>query len=69
MSDLAEFLLDIVLNLIDVFGAWRFCVCLLSGVALAGLVYWQIANRTVGLALSIPLVLMGIVTGLFWEYR
>jgi len=44
MSDLAEFLLDIILNLIDVFGTWRFCVCLLSGVALAGLVYWQVAN-------------------------
>jgi len=69
MSDLAEFLLDIVLNLIDVFGAWRFCVCLLSGVALAGVVYWQIANRTAGLALGIPLVLMGIVIGLFWQYR
>ena len=69
MSDLAEFLLDIILNLIDVFGAWRFCVCLLFGVALAGLDYWQVANRTVGLALSIPLVLTGIVTGLVWEYR
>jgi hypothetical protein len=69
MSDLAEFLLDILLNLVDVFGAWRFFVCLLSGIALAGFVYWQVANRTVCLALSIPLVLMGIAAGLFWEYR
>lgn len=67
MLEILEFILELVLNLVDWERYWRFGLCVVGSIALAAVIYAAIASRSVCLGLSVPIVLGGVGGGIFWE--
>jgi len=47
---------------------WRFELCLVVSLALAGLVYLFFADKSVGCRISFAVVTVGGITGLIWQW-
>jgi hypothetical protein len=73
MSDLLEFLLNVVLEILcgylDFAENWRFYVPLLGSFAVVALIMWRVTDSGAEFALSVPVVATGIVAGLAWEIK
>ena len=65
MLDLIEF----ICGIFDFLTAWRFYVCLILALAMVGLIYWLVPDPGLRLPVSIPVVVVGIGSGLFWQWR
>jgi len=61
--------LEFIGGIFEVLTWWRFYLCLLLSVALVGLIYWLGPDRTLCLPLAIPVVVLGIGTGIVWQWR
>lgn len=61
--------LEFISGIFEVLAWWRFYVCLLLSVALVGLIYWLVCDRTLCLPLVIPVMVAGIGTGIIWQWR
>ena len=48
---------------------WRFELCVLVSLALAGLVYLLVADRSAGCRISIAVAIVGGMTGFVWQWR
>ena len=64
MWDIIEF----ISGIFEVLGWWRFYLCLLLSLALVGLIYWLMPDRSLRL-LSVPVAVVGIATGIVWQWR
>lgn len=62
-------ILEFICGIIDLLASWRFYVCLLLALALVGLIYFLIPDRGVCLGLSIPVVVIGMGSGIYWQRR
>jgi hypothetical protein len=69
MWDVLGFILECIFEAPELFEYWRFCLPVLAAVALAALIHWRIANDGAQLALSAPVLLAGISTGIVWQIR
>ena len=69
MTELLELVLELVLDSVAFFWAWRLYLCLLGSLAVVGGVCELIPDAPVGGVLSIPVVAAGVVGGLVWEHR
>jgi hypothetical protein len=69
MWDLFEILASGLFELMEFFFGWRFYVAVFVALAVIALIYSTIDNRTACLALSIPIGLAGLVTGIAWQSR
>jgi hypothetical protein len=47
---------------------WRFELCLVVSLALAGLVYLLVADRSVAWRLALGVVILGGIAGLIWQW-
>ncbi len=72
MSDLLEFLLNAVLEVVctvlDGWVGWRFYLPLLGSVGIAALIYWLTPGSGIGV-LAPPVLLTGVATGIIWQVR
>jgi hypothetical protein len=66
---LLEFMLEVLLNSLDLWAGWRFLLPLVTSLGMVGLICWTVSNSTVRLALSVPVVLVGALAGLVWQIR
>ncbi len=73
MSDLLEFVLECVLDILcsvlDFETAWRFFLPVLSALAGVALIHRCVTNSGAQLVLSAPVVLAGVATGILWQAR
>jgi len=65
MWDFVEF----ISGIFEILAWWRFYLCLLVSLALVGLVYWLVPDRSLCLPLSIPVAVVGIGAGIVWQWR
>jgi len=61
--------LEFISGIFEFLAWWRFYLCLLLSLALVGLVYWLVPDRSLCLPLSIPVAAIGIGTGMVWQWR
>jgi hypothetical protein len=69
MTELLELALDLVCGAAEFIWAWRFYLCLMCSLAVAGGICWLVGDDTVQVILSIPVVAAGVIAGLVWEHR
>jgi hypothetical protein len=62
-------LLELISGIGELLCSWRFYLCLFLTVAVIGLIYWLIPDQAVCLAISIPVAVIGIGTGIVWQIR
>ena len=62
-------LLELISGIGELLCSWRFYLCLFLSFAVVGLVYWLIPDRSICLAVSIPVAVIGLVTGIVWQIR
>lgn len=60
---------DLVAGLIGAFVSWRFYLCLLLGVALAGAIFHFFGNTPFAWCGAVPVFISGLLLGFFWELR
>ena len=48
---------------------WRFELCVIVSLALAGLVYLLVVDRSAGSRISLAVIIIGSMTGLIWQWR
>jgi hypothetical protein len=48
---------------------WRFELCVIVSLALAGLVYLLVVDGSLGCRISLAVVIVGSMTGLIWQWR
>lgn len=62
-------ILEFIAGLCEFVASWRFFVCLLLSLGAVGLIYWLVPGPNLRLCLSIPVAVVGIGTGIAWEWR
>ena len=50
-------------------GLWRLLICLILSAGVIGFIYWLFPESGWRIALSIPVALVGLGTGIVWEVR
>jgi hypothetical protein len=66
LGDIIGVILDLVVDA-EWLRFWRFWLCLVSALALAGVLDFMTGDHVPGVLLYVPVGLSGGVTGLWWE--
>lgn len=65
MWDFLEVVADVLVSL----PWWRFGLCLVASIAVAGVIYWRVPNQTLCMVLAAVILFVGIGAGILWERR
>jgi hypothetical protein len=67
MSAILEFIMQLFGEIALHSGFWRFGLCLMSGFAIAGIVWWKMPEGTTANAIAVGAIVTMSVIGVIWE--
>lgn len=69
MADLLEFLLEALLNGVEILERWRFSLCVIAGVVLAVWIRAKVDHPVACTVLSVLGVICAVGSGVIWEVK
>ena len=67
MSPILELILELFAKIALHCGFWRFFLCLMAGLSIAGIVWWKLAEGSITNAIAVGTILTMAVIGVVWE--
>ncbi len=67
MSAILELILELFAEIALHCGFWRFFLCLMAGLAVAGIIWWKMAEGPLTNTVAVGTILTMSVIGVFWE--